>query len=334
MAGKILEIRPLAEPILKQSMQKVFFSVLLLSLISCAQRSKDTISAVIDNSRTNKHVNIPGTRLYIFPPADFSVAKTFVGLQKGETSSVNIFDLVGGNFNTNAAKFSRDGFEREGIKVFDYQEISVSGFSAKFVSMQGDMASRTYGLVFGDTTFSTMIMAVYPASDEATGADIVESLNTIWYDKEKKIDPFETANFTLDENASKFKFFQFNAGFHVYKIDGVEHKEDKDEPMLMVMQFPRDQASNLESIAETMIGKMGQYGLSNPRIEISPIQKLNGYDAYEAVVYGEIEGNKSLIYYCIVARDDIAIVLQGIAKKDMDTNLQEFKKLANTIKLK
>jgi hypothetical protein len=120
----------------------------------------------------------------------------------------------------------------------------------------------------------------------------------------------------------------------VYKIDGVEHKEDKDEPMLMVMQFPRDQASNLESIAETMIGKMGQYGLSNPRIEISPIENLNGYDAYEAVVYGEIEGNKSLIYYCIVAREDIAIVLQGIAKKDMDTNLQEFKKLANTIKLK
>lgn len=315
-------------------MQKLLFSFLLLSLVSCAQKSKDTINPSIENSKTNKHVNIPGTRLYIVPPANFSIASSFVGLQKGETSTFNIFDLVGGNFNTNAAKFSREGFEREGIKVFDFKEISVNGFPAKFISMQGDMASRTFGLVFGDTTFSTMIMAVYPADDKVTGEDIVESLNTIWYDKDKKIDPFETARYTLDDQGSKFKFFQYNAGFHLYTIDGVEQKEDEDEAMLMVMQFPKEQTATVKSIAEMMIGKMGQYGLSNPRIEISPVQEVNGYDAYEAVAYGEIEGNKSLIYYCIVARGDIAIVMQGIAKKDMETNLKEFRNLSSTIKLK
>lgn len=315
-------------------MQNLLLSLLLFSLTACGQTPSDKINPNIKNSKTNKHINIPGTRLYIIPPPKFNVAKTFIGLQKGENSMLNIYDLVGGNFNTNAATFSKAEFERQGARVFDYQEIKVNGYPAKYISMQGDLTAKAYALVFGDTTFSTMIMAAYPVIDEATGKDIIKSLNTIWYDKTKKIDPFETANFSLNDKASKFKFFQFNANLYMYSIGGVEHKEDKDAPMVLVSQFPKDNTMTVKSIADMMIGKIQQYGLTNPEIKNSSTQKINGYDAYEAEVYGQMQGTRSLLYYCIVAKGDKAIAVQGIAKKDIESNLQEFKKLASTVKVK
>jgi hypothetical protein len=315
-------------------MKKILFSLLLFSLTACGQTSADKIKANIQTSKTSKHINIPGTRLYIVPPQNFSVAKTFVGLQKGEKSLFNIYDLVGGNFYTNAATFSKAEFERQGARVFDYQEIKVNGYPAKYISMQGDPTTKGYALVFGDTTFSTMIMALYPVTDEATGKQIIAALNTIYYDKGKKISPFETAFFSLDDKNSRFKFFQYNANLYIYTIGGTDNTKDTDNPFVLVTQFPMDNTMTTKSIADMMIGKAQQYGLTNPEVKNISSGKINGYDTYEAEVYGQMQGKSSVIYQCVVAKGDKVLTIQGIAKSDMETNVQDFKKLARTIQIK
>src|SRR5215831_4642741 len=191
------------------NMRLFWLSFLLLGLEACTQKKTDAISLNIENAKTNKHINIPGTRLFIIPPPNFSTAKGFIGLQDGKNSILNVMDLVGGNYNTNAATFSKEEFEKKGAKVFDYKEIRVGGFPAKYISMQGDATTKEYALVFGDTTFSTMIIAAYPATDENTGKEIISSLNSICYDKSIKIDPLTTANFSIDDKDSKFKFFKY-----------------------------------------------------------------------------------------------------------------------------
>jgi hypothetical protein len=315
-------------------MRRSLYIILLVSLTASAQTSNDKIRPEITNSKTSKHINIPGTRVYIIPPANFNVAGTFIGLQKGDNAMFNIYDLVGGNFYSNTATFSKAEFEQKGVKVFDYRDIKVNGYPAKYIFMQGDDATRTYGLIFGDTTFSTMILAVCPVADETTSKEIINALNTIWYDKSKKIDPFETANFSLDDKVSKFKFAQYNANIYIYSIDGVQNKEDKDAPVILVSQFPKDNTTTVKNIADMMISKMQQYGLTDPEIKNPSTQKINGYDCYETEVYGQMLGKNSLLYYCVVAKGDKVIVVQGIAKRDIENNLQEFKKLTGTIKVK
>jgi hypothetical protein len=315
-------------------MQKILYLFLFASLTAFGQTSNNKIKSDIKNSKTSKHINIPGTRLYIVPPAYFKVATTFTGLQKSDKAMLNITDLVGGNFYTNAATFSKEAFEKQGIRVFDYKDIKVNGYPAKYVSLQGDLTTKGYALVFGDTTFSTMIMAMYPVTDEGTGKEIINSLNTVWYDKKKKIDPFETANFSLDDKASKFKFFQYNANLYIYSVGGIDNKEDKDASIVLVNQFPKDNTMTVKSIADMMLAKIQQYGLTNPQIKNASTQKINGYDTYETEVYGQLQGKNSLLYYCVVAKGDKAIVVQGVAKKDIENNLIEFKKLANTIQVK
>ena len=315
-------------------MQKIFYLFVLLSLTACGQRTTNKINDQINNTKTSKHINIPGTRLYIIPPPNFKVASTFIGLQKGETSMFNIYDLVGGNINTNAATFNKSEFEKQGAKVFDFREIKVNDFPARYIHMQGDAAAKSYSVVFGDTTFTTMIMTIYPVGDEKTGNEILSSLNTIYYDKSKKIDPFETANFTLDEKVSKFKFFQYNANLYVYTIDGIENQNDNEAPVILVSQLPKDNTMTASSIGEMMIIKAQQYGLTNLEFKNTTRDRINRYETYQTEVYGQMQGKYSLLFYSVVTKDDKAIVIQGISKKDNQENVEEFKKIAQTVKIK
>jgi hypothetical protein len=316
-------------------MQRIFYLIALFSFTACGQTtSSNKINSDIKNTKTTKHINIPGTRLYIIPPPNFKIASTFLGLQKGETSMFNIFDLVGGNINTNAATFSKAEFEKKGIKVFDFKEIKVNGFPAKYIHMQGDAIAKAHSIVFGDTTFTTMVMTIYPVSDEKTGNEIINSLNTIYYDKNKIVDPFETANFSLDMKISKFKFFQYSSNMYIYSIGGVENKENKDEPIILVTQFPKDNKMTAKSIAEMMVSKTQKYGLTNPELKNTTTEKINGYETYQTEVYGQMKGKNSLLFYCVVAKGDKAIVIQGISKKDAQTDIEEFKNIAKTVKIK
>lgn len=315
-------------------MHSILYIFLTLSLSTYGQVTPGAIHEDIINVKSEKHIIIPGTRLYIIPPPDFVPGSSFTGFQKGETALINIYDLVGGNFYTNAETFSKTAFENKGAIVFDFKEIKVNGFPGKFIHMQGDPSAKAYAIVFGDTTFSTMIMALYPADDESTGRDILQSLRTVYYDKELVIDPFETANFSIDEDASKFKFFKYSANLYLYTPGGIDNKDDRDAPLVLVSQFPRDFTMTAKSIAEMMIFKAQQYGLTNQELKNTTSDKLNGYETYQTEIYGQLQGKYCLLFYTVVAIADKAIVIQGISKKDNDVNIEEFKKIARSVIIK
>lgn len=315
-------------------MQKVVYALLLLTLSACGQPPVDRINENIKNTKTTRHVNIPGTRLFLVAPVNFVQAKTFVGLQKGEAAALNVYDLVGGNYYTNAATFSKDAFEKRGAKILDYKEIKINGYPAKFIHVQGDPTTKTIALVFGDTTFSAMIMAIYQVNDETTGKEIIASLNTIFYDKAKKIDPFETAFFSIDESASAFKFYQYNANIYMYSTGGKDPKNDPVAPMALVTQLPNDDGGTAVQVTERMAAKALEYGMTGLTVKNQKTEKINGIEASQAEIYGQMEGHNSMIYICSFVKDDKAVVLQGVAKNDLETNLSEFKKLAHTITIK
>ena len=303
-----------------------------VALSACGQTK--TEKKDIENAKTEKHIHIPGTRLYIVPPADFKIATSFLGMQKDDNSGFQIYDLVGGNYYTNAATFRKEAFEQKGAKVFDYKEFKVNGFPAKYIFMQGDQNAKTISLVFGDTTFSTMIMAIYPSTDDKTGEQIQNAIKTIYYDKNLIIDPFATASFTLDETKSIFKFCKSAAGMFIYSIGGVDEKSFNDEPLITVTTIPKDPTVNEKGIAEMLVSSLEKYGLTEKVLKNISTTNVNGQLAYEVEVYGKMQGKSSLIYLLIVTGQDKAIVIQGIVKSDFDTNLKKIKNLAKTIKLK
>ncbi len=318
----------------KRSHMKPLLTLCLFLCIAVGARSQYKLDSVIRNTKTARHVRIPGTHLYIIPPAHYDIAKNFIGLHHKERGMINVYDLPGGNFYTNAASFSKEAFIEKGATVYNYQELKIDGYPAKFVAAQGAPTHITLGLVFGDTTFSTSVMAVYPTGNEAAGKEMLASLRTIWYDPQQKIDPFETANFTIDTSNTPFRFFKYAASLYIYTINGMDTKDDPDGPFVMVAQFPNDNTARPKEIAALMVGKFREYGLTAPETKAEINDRINNNEAYQLEIQGQLKDKPVTAYCCVVVKGDQAIVLQAISKKDATRDLQYFKQLAASIQVK
>lgn len=230
-----------------------------------------------------------------------------------------------------AATFSKEAFEQKGARVLDYEEFKVNGFPAKYICMQGGPSAITIGLVFGDSTFSTMIMSTYPADDDKTGEQIQKAIRTIFYDNTLKVDPYVATPFTLDESKSIFKFCKSASGMLTYTIGGAVKQDFYDkEPYIRVLTFPKGKM-NADSISKMMVKDCG---LTDKELKNIAATDVNGIDALEVEVHGNILGDTSVVYQLTLTEQDIAIVIQGTIKSDFDNNLREIKNLAKTIKLK
>src|SRR5574337_737724 len=184
----------------------ILLLLVALAFFGCEPAKNNPTPNAIKNSKSEKHINIPGTRLFIIPPENFHTATNFTGLQKDASTAIQVYDLIGGNYYTNAATFNKESFEAKGAKVFEYKVLSVNGYPGKFIYMQGDNNTKECSLVFGDSTFSTMLMGLYPASDESTGEEIRQAFFSIVYDIKLKPDPWTGTFFTLDDSQTRFKF--------------------------------------------------------------------------------------------------------------------------------
>jgi hypothetical protein len=278
-----------------------------------------------------KQVNIPGTRVFISPPPGFTIASNFAGLQKDENTAIQVMDFAGGDFYKNAATFSKEKFESKGVKVLAYKEMAVNGYAAKYASLQANAAVKTHQVVFGDTTFSTMLVAIIPAGDSVVEQQMVGAILSARYDKNFKPNPLAAASFTLDTKKSKLKFAQMVANIFLYTLSG---KENSDEPGLMVIPMPANPLLTPEFLASSMVDGFKKKGFTDIEIKNKSVEKVNGYNAYEAEVYAKNDGKQAMVYQLVVISGDKAIVMQGLAKSDFEASLKEFKALSKTIKFK
>lgn len=323
---------------------RILLVAMLVFVTSCSETIKEkntekNIEAVASqeeftiNKKTSKHINIPGTRLFIIPPKGFNVSKSMSGLEKGDIG-IQVFDLIGGDFNTNAKTYSKEAFEASGVKVYEYKELKVNEYPAKYAVVEGENNLKGINLVFGDDSFSAMVIAMFPASDNSVGAELKKALQTIYYDKDFTIDPLATAQFTLDENISKFKFAKAAANVLLYSIDGVDKESYGDEPIVIVGTLPIDGSMTLRSTAERLISSLEEKGLKVSGIKNKSTKVVGDVRSYEIDVHGSMKGQNIIMYMLVAVDYDKVITLQGMIRSDFKENLKEVKKLASSLKLK
>ena len=307
----------------------ITFILLSFSVFSKAQESAKDVST----QKTENHINIPGTRLFIIPPKGFTIAKSFLGLQKGEEAMIQVYDLDGGDFYSNAKSISRKKFEDNGFKVYDYSEFHLNAYPAKYVCVQGSALIHSHQLTFGDSTFSVMLITGFSSEDKETGEQIKNALLSVYYDPSLKVDPFATAHFTIDESATRYKFSMYSSNLYAYTPDGKKN-DDKFSPLVTITQLPLEQGSTFETIAESMIKGINQ----NSFILIENIsatrKTINGFEAYEKIIKGYFNRKKARFYYLIFKQENRCIVFCGMTYAEDDNDLNDFITFAKTIQLK
>ena len=121
---------------------------------------------------------------------------------------------------------------------------------------------------------------------------------------------------------------------YIYSSGNENKKPDEDEPFAIVTVIPKDSATDVKKISSLMLGNLERSGMKNKEIKNESEDKMNGYLCYEAEIYGDVQGRKSLIYQLVVTHHKKAVIIQGIAKTNYQWNLDEFKKLSHTLKFK
>lgn len=295
---------------------------------SCAQSPDSPIKKDV------KRTNIPGTRVYLELPEGFKVSSSMAGIEKNENVGLSVMDLIGGNYYSNAATFTKANWESRGATVISFEEHQVGKFPAKTVHLK-TFDTEGFGLVFGDSTFSTMIMGMIPPGDTISLKQIENCLKSVSYDKLLKIDPLEFAKFQLNTRNSSYKFAKSSASMYIFSIDGVVKDSYDDEPMFMVNQLPYEETKMTPKIiAQQMILNQMQYGLYYDELEEESTENINGYNSYETHFMGELKGKEVLMYLLVVAKGENAFTCVGMAKNDYKKQLKEYQKLGRSIKLK
>ena len=307
----------------------VFLFYLTGPLLSFGQ-NHSTVDLFPDSA--DNHIRIPGTRLSLILPGQFYLTHTFTGLLKTDGSAViQVYDLPEGDFYKDGKSFGKEQFESKGAKVLAFKQFKVAGFPAKFCYMVGDSAKSILALIFGDSTFSTTLIGLYPDTALATGHLIRDAYASISYDKGHHVDPFETAPFHLDTTVSRFRFAVFNEPLFIYSLDGKEPAEG--HPFLTVTPYPRKEGQSLQEISQNLIVKDMQHGLTNPFLKNISLDSVGGFEAYEVEIYCELGGQKGVLYQFIATGKNKTIVIEGIANSDFDNYVKEFRALAHSVKI-
>jgi len=289
---------------------------------------------VIRNTVTAKHTNIPGTRLSVIIPPGYNIAGGYMGLRKS-SAVLQVYDLTDGNFFTSGAIYNKDKFEREGAQILDYKDVIVDGFKGKYIYMKNNDNTLVYTLAFGDSTFCTTVLGIYPEGEEGEGTELKDILESVAYDVNKKIDPFSRAVFKINDSVSAFKFSKLTGSAYIYTWGGKELKFNEDEPYVIITAVNYNAVTPLNAIADSVFKSVeDEHGMTDRDIKNAQEVQTYNYPAYEREVYGMSNGRLTLLYELALVKDKNMVVFAGHSKNDFVTNLASFKSLSRTITFK
>ncbi len=299
-------------------------AIILLSILSLSVLAQSA-----------KYVSIPGTRVQLTVPNGYKLAETFFGLQKDRTTGIQIFEMKDRPYNEIAESFTKDELRAKGAEVYEFRELIVAGYSARYACLPGDSGFKVSTLIFGDSTFSVMMVGAYPANNLALQKQVEQTLTTAKYNKAAAVDPFALSYFKLDDTGSKYKYAKTTGdNMYIYSLNGEVKDNYMSESAITVMPLVLDSGRTVELIGNVLLEDMKKYGLTDAEITYKSLKKINGFDAYEAIIYGRVAKQKHAVYHLVVAKGNRGLIVQGIAQEDFEINMQQFEKLAHTISVK
>lgn len=311
------------------------FLLLIAAVFSC--KSKTDKAAPADNkeiTRTAAHTNVPGTHIYMVPPGSFTASTgSMRGFIKDEqTTFLSVTEFAGKSFYAEAVNNSADKMRQQGYSVFMEKETTVGPYKARLMRIGDGATSTVWQLAFGDSSFTAMVMGIYPSHDELTGKQIAEAIETVVYDKEMMVNEMAGMKYSIKPNDSRYQYLKTQAGVNLYSLDGKADLKNDDVTFLVVSQIPRDNAS-AQSFAETALESTLRNGFSSPSVKSKGFLTINDNSAYEMEVDCMLKGKPATIYIVVVTKDRTALLVQGMAKKNIAETMKGFKEFADAIVL-
>jgi hypothetical protein len=279
-------------------------------------------------------INIPGTHLSIIEPPGYRLTDKFKGLEKSNDIFIKVYDPYNTNYIKYARTFTRESLENGGSEVQDYKKLNISGYQAKYAELQNNVGGKSYFLVFGDSSFSVMVVGSCAANHDIDDRQMKAALLSITYVRNMKTDPLAGAFFNIDDNGSPYRFANCKNDYYIYTSSGKPGDEYSGESIVSVLPFTSEYTVGDETIARAIASSYQQYGITDAKTKKETQVQIGELNAMEVEVNAKIDNKKAVIYRLTLVDGKKAILILGIATSDFDHNMDEFRKLSHTVKFK
>lgn len=164
----------------------------------------------LPTEKSDSHVQIEGTNIFMIPPVSFESSRNFKGFQNpiDQTSMIMTMEIPG-PYSEILKGFNSEMLKARGMELKTKKEIKVANFDGLLVQIDqpanGLMFSKQI-LVYGNEKASTLINGVYLKDSLQLGLRIKESILSTIVDATFKSYPRETLKYSLDESVGSFKF--------------------------------------------------------------------------------------------------------------------------------
>lgn len=212
-------------------MKKVISIIILLFL------SISGFSQELPTEKTEKHILIKGTNIFLIPPNTFEPSQNFKGFQNPNDPTSMIMAMeIPGPYNEVIKGFSGEMMKARGMDLISKQEVSIAGFEGLIIELNQATNGMVFSkriLIYGNEKASTFINGVYLKDSVNLGESIKASVLTTYVDTTLVTDPRSALDYALDENSGELKFHSVIGNGMLFNRDLKTPTESSDKVVLI-----------------------------------------------------------------------------------------------------
>lgn len=289
----------------------------------------------IENTLTNEHISILGTKISIIPPKGFAKASNFLGFQQDNSGSSIMVADIPGPFSEISKGMTKKGFLSQGVEVKKIENLFINNNSVLFVTGKQNAFGNNYTkfiLVIGSEKETVMINAVCPENFEQIGNELKKSLFSVYYDADKKINPFETVDFNVDITSSNLVFAKSMMNSLIYTTDGLLPTKALDKSTLIITKsFSKIEIEDKKLFS---INRLKQTPLEIEKIESTDEISIDGISGYKIIGIAKDKktGDAEKICQIILFSDNLYYLLFATTNSENETRIIELQNVMKTFK--
>ncbi|WP_341224981.1 PsbP-related protein [uncultured Arcticibacterium sp.] len=253
--------------------------LLFISFISFGQ--------VLPTEKSENHVQIEGTNIFMIPPTEFESSSNFKGFAKplDQTSMIMAIEIPG-PYAEITKGFDSEGLKARGMELKSKKSIKVNKFDGLLIKLDQAANGMIFSkllLIYGNETQTTFINGVYLQDNTVLGEKIKESILTTVIDTNLEINPREALNYTIDEGVSTLKLHSVMGNAILFNRDLKTPTESPDKATLIVdKSFAKMAIQDKKSFC---ISRLKEYPenyniIENRGINDIKIDELKGFELF------------------------------------------------------
>lgn len=292
----------------------------------------------LPKEKSENHVQIDGTNIFMIPPDSFEPSDNFKGFQNpdDQTSMIMILEIPG-PYSEISKGFSSEMLETRGMELKSKKEINIAEYDGILMELEQSEYGMVFSkqiLIYGNERSSTLINGVYLKDSLQSGERIKESILSTFVDSETESNPREDLNYSVNESVGSLKFHSVIGNGMLFNRDLKIPTESIDRATLFTdKSFQKLEIEDKELFC---ISRLEKYPDDFSVIQSKGVNEIeiDGLKGFELFAQNNDNEEEEMYQVILFDEDGGYYIFVGIYKLDSEKAITDIKNVIQTFKIK